>query len=297
MTKLLVATAASIALVAAPAFAADMSMPVKAPIMLPPPPVANWTGFYLGGNAGYLWTDNNSINTVSAPGACSAALVGCLATPNYSATSAQAATFSLPVKNSGFIGGGQFGYNWQFNSLVTGLEADIQGVSGSNGSSAGGASVPNPNFAGFPVVQTESSSRQLNYIGTVRARLGVLATPTFLLYATGGLAYGGVNASTSISQNVLNCAGAGTSCPGASSGSFSQVLAGYTVGAGVEWMFSSNWTAKVEYLYYDLGNASFSTGTVAQVSSASGLVLGSSTGTSTTRFNGDFVRAGVNYKF
>jgi len=64
MRKLLLATSALITLVAAPALAADMSLPAKAPYM-PPPPVFSWTGFYIGGNIGAIWSNFSAFDTLT----------------------------------------------------------------------------------------------------------------------------------------------------------------------------------------------------------------------------------------
>jgi outer membrane immunogenic protein len=89
--------------------------------------------------------------------------------------------------------------------------------------------------------------------------MGVLIVPSFLLYATGGLAYGGARSDTTIVQSIDD--------PPLStlmtSGSFSKTRVGYAVGAGGEWMLSSNWSAKLEYLYYDLGFVTYATGGLA----------------------------------
>jgi outer membrane immunogenic protein len=87
-----------------------------------------------------------------------------------------------------------------------------------------------------------TTSHGLSYLGTLRARIGVLIVPSFLLYATGGLAYGGARSDTTIVQSIDD--------PPLStlmtSGSFSKTRVGYAVGG--EWMLSSNWSAKLEYL-------------------------------------------------
>jgi outer membrane immunogenic protein len=94
------------------------------------------------------------------------------------------ATFSLPAKTDGFIGGGQIGYNYQFNNrFVAGIEADIQGVAGGHGSSSFSSTLANPNFLpAFAIDQSASVSKSLDYLGTVRDRLGFLITPTLLVY-------------------------------------------------------------------------------------------------------------------
>src|ERR1700730_1130067 len=88
------------------AIAADLPPPS-------PPPLIGWTGFYAGLNAGGLWTNSNNVGTFAFAGACDPTFAGCAASPNYSVTSANLATFSLPLRSSGFIGGGQAGYNYQ----------------------------------------------------------------------------------------------------------------------------------------------------------------------------------------
>jgi hypothetical protein len=143
-----------------------------------------------------------------------------------------------------------------------------------------------------------TTSHGLSYLGTLRARMGVLIVPSFLLHATGGLAYGGARSDTTIVQSIDN--------PPLStlmtSGSFSKTRIGYAAGAGGEWMLSSNWSAKLEYLYYDLGSVTYATGGLA---SDIGAVLnpGTSTGvaavatSSQFRFKDSIVRVGVNYHF
>jgi outer membrane immunogenic protein len=271
LKKAHVAGAIAAALTVGSAFAADLPS-TKAPPYLPPPPPPMWTGFYVGLNAGGTWSDSNSVDTAS------------FATiPGTAALFANLASASVPVGQSGgFIGGGQIGYNWQFsNNFVAGIEADIQGVahSGNSGSAA---------TAFFPVVTTLSSTKTLDYLGTVRGRLGYLVTPTLLAYGTGGLAYGGVSSSTTITQSAFVVPF------GNSYSSFSDTRAGWTAGGGVEWMFWPNWSAKAEYLYYDLGNVNYS-GSLSLAVGLPGLTY--AIPQSTTRFNGHIVRAGVNYHF
>jgi outer membrane immunogenic protein len=80
----------------------------------------------------------------------------------------------------------------------------------------------------------------------VRGRLGVTVTPDPLLYGTGGLAYGKVDASANWFQFVDEQTPA----------SVSKTKVGWTAGAGAEWMFAGNWSAKLEYLYVELGSDS-----------------------------------------
>src|SRR5258707_4694058 len=148
--------------------------------------------------------------------------------------------------SSGFIGGGQFGYNYQFSHLfVAGFEADFQGLSGAHKQSSSVTPLrenrESDNIA--PVVTNSTTTRDLSYLGPLRARIGVLAVPSFLLYATGGLAYGGVKSDTTIAQSVTNKDRPPPST--LTSGSFSGTRVGYVVGGGGEWMLSSNWSASL----------------------------------------------------
>ncbi|MCW3477836.1 outer membrane beta-barrel protein [Rhodovastum sp. RN2-1] len=184
---------------------------------------------------------------------------------------------------TGVVGGGQFGYNWQVQNGVWRLEANIQG-SGEKGTRnficpigvctpaiVGALPIPGP---AVPVSLTE----KLLWFGTVRGRVGVLATPAALFYATGGLAYGEV--ASNISVGPLN------------SFSPNKTKVGYSVGAGVEGMFARNWTARLEYLYVDLGSVSGSLATALPALGGGTLVS-----TYSSRVTDNILRLGVNYKF
>ena len=179
---------------AVPALAADL--PVKARPMPAPVVVWNWDGFYIGLNGGYSWgrsrTSVGYFNTATGLP---------IVPPVGSITDA---TFNL----NGGVFGGQIGYNWQSSNWVFGLEADAQ-WSGQRGSAnflcaAGGAVVPGaavlpgpclPGSTFLPpgtVGATLSIDQRLEWFGTLRGRLGVLVTPSVLLYGTGGLAFGSV---------------------------------------------------------------------------------------------------------
>ena len=286
-------TALALAVSAGSAIAADLPSR-KAPVMPPPPPM--WTGFYAGLNAGGLWSNNSSINNVSY-GLYNAPAVTAYPT---GAIAALSATGNITgSSNSGFIGGGQIGYNWQIGNVgglgfgsgfVTGIEADIQGIAGSTGQGNFFGAAVSPN-AQFTPVTIGQARQNLSYIGTVRGRLGFLAMPTLLIYGTGGLAYGGANLNiayaTADNSGALGGGGASTS--------YANTQVGWTAGGGAEWMVFPNWSVKAEYLYYDLGSVQAST-VVAGVDPAGANSFAYTT-TASTRFNGNIVRAGVNYHF
>ncbi len=156
---------------------------------------------------------------------------------------------------------------------MLGLEADAQGA---DISASGTVSTSVPPFFSF----TTTAEQKLDMLGTVRARLGLTPIAPVLVYATGGLAYG----HASLSASVTN-----PSCIGVcSEGSTSSMMAGWTAGGGIEYAFSSHWSLKTEYLYYDLGAISknISDGRFPGVFQ-----------TFSTDVKGNIVRVGVNYKF
>jgi len=205
--------AAALGILCAPsAFAADMSLKaVRAA-----PAAYNWTGFYAGVNVGGVW---GSADTVAA-----------LNPNNFAQSIITAGTADLTA--SGFTGGGQVGYNWQFNNIVTGLEADFNYTGLSTSRSA-----PTPPF----VNQVDQSFRS-RWLATVRGRLGVAWDRT-MIYGTGGLAVADVDLSDVTGFGFFTA-------------SSHKTRAGWTVGGGAEWAFAPKWSVKAEYLYVDLGTVS-----------------------------------------
>ena len=302
-----------LALVALPGQAADIRTAVKAPVAVPP--THTWTGFYLGGNAGYSWgdarTDQTDVTTsantrrlfrnpeVAIPGAAgeaSGAAIGApqLGTfPQVTTTTAVTGT-SGKAKVDGFIGGIQGGYNWQTGRFLLGIEADFQG-------SAQKGDVTVCSIAGCGAGSAIGiASHSLKWFGTVRPRVGFLATERWLVYGTGGLAYGRFD-----SDYV---SGVGTSIVAAST---SKTRTGWTAGAGSEVKIDKNWSVKFEYIYMDLGRSGANLGSGASNTTITvtptGLpgsqsvfqdtLVASTAATVNTRFTDHIVRAGFNYAF
>jgi outer membrane immunogenic protein len=167
----------------------------------------------------------------------------------------------------GFLIGGTLGYNHQVGNFVFGLEADLSYVDlgKTQTTTLGGL--------------TTTLSQDMTYFGTVRGRLGV-AFDRLLVYATGGLAYADQDA-------VTNLSGLG----GVWSGGKSDTRFGYTLGAGMEYALDRNWSAKIEYLYYDLGKANYTSPQVG------GALIPGVFATTRAELKGNIVRAGVNYRF
>jgi outer membrane immunogenic protein len=246
------------------ASAADLGrMPAKAP-PIAPPPAWSWTGFYIGAHAGYGFSGDNSIDTTGQ------------APPNVANILGGARPGSVSLDRDGFVGGGQIGYNWQFApNWLLGIEADISYTDFRNS-----ATVITLPLAGPGTLANTFSSR-MDYLGTVRGRLGYVFDRT-LIYATGGLAYGDV-------RNSVDFFGPAGQVQ--FTGSSSSLETGYTVGGGIEHAFLPNWTVKGEYLYYDLGK---STVNVAVVPGSGG---GGTGYNSTFKNDGHIGRIGLNYKF
>jgi outer membrane immunogenic protein len=298
MKKLLLATAA-FGFLALPAMAADMApAPVayKAPI---PVPVCIWCGWYVGANVGGTW-GGDPVDIVTTPVTAFGGNPGIITT--HGAPAAASATGNLGGNRAGFIGGGQAGYNWQSGVWVGGIEADIQGVAQSGSLSGTGLALvgPGSGATGTPDNTTFTGSKSLDYFGTLRGRLGYTVTPTFLAYATGGLAYGGV--STSAGYTTVNNAypGIGLASTWGTGSSTSSTRAGWTVGGGLEWMFAPRWSVKGEYLYYDLGTVTYALGSTGSVVlpgfGGAGSQWFTNASTASTKFNGSIARIGVNYK-
>ncbi len=292
MKKVMAAMAATAFFGAAPfGFAADM--PLKAPA--PPPALPGWAGFYGGFNVGGTFSDG-SFDTTGVPVSFNPAGIN-LGAPATLNALAVALTSNASRSGGQFIGGGQFGYSFQFNSVwVLGFEADIQALGGSIGAS----NVPTvSSFApfGFPNNSYGGSAaftERLDYLGTVRGRVGYLATPNLLAYGTGGLAYGGAHLSSSYSiQETFPGFNVNIVSPIAGAASASTTAVGWTAGFGLEWMFASRWSAKFEYLYYDLGSLQVSVPLtqVVNVTTPWATVLAQTN----ARFDGSIVRVGVSY--
>jgi opacity protein-like surface antigen len=195
------------------------AVPAKAPAAW------TWSGFYIGGHAGYGWGRDPFEELV---------------------TSFQILNFVNPAvvlrgpKLDGFVGGFQAGANWQTGAFVGGLEIDLSktGIKGS--SSTAGLDVNN-----VPVSGTQTDKFDL--LGSVRARLGYLWRPDVLVYGTGGLAW------TRFEQEATRVAPFwwGTTTASTPSWRF-----GWVAGIGGQArLWNSNWIARAEYLHYDFGDS------------------------------------------
>jgi outer membrane immunogenic protein len=271
-------------LFATPSFAADMAVKAPPPVAAP---TCAWCGWYVGVNAGYGWSNDDPVNTQTTNVFSAAGLNG-----NIGGAVAARGTGSVSPKSNSFIGGGQFGYNHQFNNYVLGIETDIQGAAHNTAGTIGSAGLVPGAATPISSTGTITSTRSLDYLGTLRGRVGVVATPQLLAFATGGFAYGGVKTSTRITETL-----GFPDTPGSfgTAGSSSTLRAGWTAGGGFEWMFAPKWSAKAEYLYYDLGRVNNQLPNIQQLGGLGTVLETTSASQSSTRFTGSVVRVGINY--
>jgi outer membrane immunogenic protein len=242
--KLTAAVAAVIGLGAAQAaVAADLpARPVyKAPAALPM--VYNWSGIYIGGHIGGGWSNVDAVDTHGLSGADpTGGVVG--------------------VDSSGFLGGGQIGANWQWGSMVLGLQADISATDLSASSSAAPV--------GFP---TASVNYKTDWVSTLTGRIGY-AQNNWLAYFKGGVAWAHNKYSVVNATPATNFVGGDTET-------------GWTIGGGLEYGFSPNWSAFIEYDYIDLGSR-----VITAVDT-----FGQGPASETIKQDIQMVKAGINYRF
>jgi outer membrane immunogenic protein len=213
----LLATAAAVAL-SGGAYAADMDMPIKAP---PPPPipVAGWQGFYVGGHIG---VDRMNADCNSPAGANADYYYTC---GSYYYNSGN------QTQDTGVSGGAQVGYDWQSRYFVYGVVADWSGMS-----------LKGTNAIAFGSIFYQT---KVNWLASFRGRMG-LAIDDTLVYFTGGLALGGVQANSGDHYATIGCY-PNLCFP------VNQTQVGWVAGAGVEHKLTPNWSFFGEFLYYDLG--------------------------------------------
>ena len=231
MRTLLLGALISVAVVVG-ASAADLATPPAPVYTKAPMPAAayNWTGFYIGGNAGYAsgrsdpsttteFTPTNYWNSLSVP-QVNAAGVG-------------------SVNHNGFVGGGQAGFNWQTGALVVGAEVEFDSFHLNASRTAGATYLC---CAGsFQMTQSINT----DWLFTARGRLG-WAVNNWLFYGTGGLAL------TNFSHQSVFADTFGA----AENVTDSSTKAGWVAGAGIEYGLSANWILRGEYLHLDFGSLS-----------------------------------------
>lgn len=243
----------------------------------------SWTGWYTGVNVGGGW-GRSSADVGFDPGS-----------PRFNTAEGSSASKAI----NGALGGLQAGYNVQTGVFVFGFETDIQ-VTGQKGDTQSAVTLTSQNLCLSPCVPPPptvtkapfDTTQKLPWFGTFRGRVGVTPSDGWLLYATGGLAYGEIKTSTAFTIPPGGpCLAPCTPTPGGVvAGNFSQTRAGWVAGAGVEAALGGQWTGKLEYLHIDFGDISHSFGLI-RVPPFTGTLRAN------TRITDDIVRVGVNYRF
>jgi outer membrane immunogenic protein len=251
MRNLFVASAAVLAVASVPAIAADL--PVKAAPPAAPAPVFSWTGCYLGIEGGGAWGHSQHIT----------------APPSADETDVELAGFPISdsYRMSGGLVGGTIGCNFQVGKVVVGAEGDLSWVSKKG--SAHELPTFDPDFI-------DGTKEQ--WLGTFRGRAGYAFSPEILAFISGGFALAGIEASVDDVPDALIFTDRKTQF-------------GWTVGGGIEWAFLQNWSAKVEYLYVRLEDATFFEAPIVATPSATTII---------TRFvplDDHIVRVGLNFHF
>ena len=255
--------------------AADLPLKSPPPVYVPPAPVFTWSGLYGGLNIGGGWCSNSNNNNWWGGGGG-----GC---------GNNSGNWNWGWNNNNndrgyVIGGGQVGYNYMFSPMfLLGAETDFQGASGN-----------------------------LEWLGTVRGRIGVVPfNPNLLIYGTGGFAYGQTH--DQFNNGFFGGFGPfggpffvpGVTTPGVApfgglglaglaflnNNNNNQVKTGWTAGGGVEWAFTPNLSAKIEYLYVQLYNNNNNNGFFG----GGGCNNGFFGGGGNCRNSENIVRVGINY--
>jgi outer membrane immunogenic protein len=249
MKRVLLASASALMLaaVAQPAAAADLPRRVAVPAAAPAyvAAVYNWTGFYIGGHLGWARVDLSE-SVVAAP-------------PGFG-------TGTISGRDDGFLYGGQIGFNYQINQFVIGVEGTLSGAdignSGTMVTTAGGTTF------------TVAGTTNVDWIATLAARFGVAFGNT-LVYGKAGVAW----MDWSSTATGTSTTGGVVTTVGTVSGGRTET--GYVLGLGVEYGFTPNWSAKLEYNFLDFGT---------ERRTAGGFTVD-------TDLTTHLVKAGINYRF
>jgi outer membrane immunogenic protein len=224
----LLASAAMVLGASQMASAADLPMKA-APYVAP---VWSWTGFYIGANVGAGWGTTEQTVTGASIINREQLVTSSDALSNFIGSNSTISGLSIPLSQnsrSGFLGGGQVGWNYQSGWVVFGIQGDIVGmdVKGKD-----------------PCVLLFSCNAKSDWLATVSGRIGGVVADRTLLYVKGGGAW----MDTKYSIGLPSFGGSGLPI---GIGSPSSTSTGWLLGMGVEYMFAQNWTGFIEYNYME----------------------------------------------
>ncbi|MBO0902759.1 outer membrane protein [Jiella sonneratiae] len=239
MIRRLMLTTSALIGMAGTAMAADVLVEPAAPAPYVSS-VYDWSGLYIGINGGYAWGNVDTSTTIPAG-----------SNINGVASALAIASGTGGFDSNGGLAGVQVGYNYQTGPYVVGVEADVD-WSGLDDTRDSGIFT----LGGFNARTTDDLD--MNVLATVRGRLGY-AMDRLLVYGTGGLAWSDATVRRNLDWSFAD------GCPPVGGGlqrchvGEEDFDIGYTVGAGLEYAFTENFTAKVEYQYIDFGDEPFRT--------------------------------------
>ncbi len=251
------------------ALAADLplrgGLPPAPPV--PPPMASNWSGIYLGVTGGGSFGGETDTRTTGTAGFLTLA-------PGFVPN-------ELKTGKGGYLFGAHAGYNHQMGAFVVGLEGDLVWMDKKKTAAFTGGVTP------LATALTTTATAELSYLGTLRGRLGYAPSNQLHVYATGGLAFGEAEVTSSVVANAAPAL--------RWDGKTNEVRFGYALGAGAEYAVTSNVILRGEYLFYDLGDVK---GLAAGNAAVRGVgALNGIDYASATRFRGSLARAAASYKF
>jgi outer membrane immunogenic protein len=270
--KFLLSNTAAAALIGGSALAADL------PARAPAPASYDWTGVYFGGHLGGAWQsasfqDPSATQNITL--CCD--LIGSLA-PGAATSNAT---------GSGFLGGGQFGFNYQIGRLVVGSDFDFSGTS-LTGNSVGVI----PGATSSVANVTETFGIHTDWTATATSTIGI-AKDRWMWYNKAGAAW--AHDSYSLGLTGVN-QGFGPAGSFGFQSTASGTRVGWTVGTGIQWAFADNWSAKIEYDYLDFGSKGVNFSGIIQNPGGGAPITNASTfNTNNSQYISE-VKFGVNYK-
>jgi outer membrane immunogenic protein len=276
--RTLVAAIAFIGFVGCSAFADELKSPAHDPA------IDNWSGPYIGLTAGGAQGQSSATSVVD----CNAFGFLCDPTPHYPQYGALiGATASGSKSEAAFAAGATAGYNWRVDRFVYGVEADVSSLRFDLTDRGSGASLNLglTNLDG-PVIFTAGAAAEINWLATLRARVGYLVSPDILVYATGGLALTNLSVSNSYSDNWTSNGG------GVGGSKAASNARGFAFGGGAEWAVAQGWTLKAEYLRVDFDSLTTS-GLIYPVQVPSD----ANPFTSSANLTANLFRLGLNHRF
>lgn len=236
--------ATMLTVICAPALAADVA----------PAPVMDWTGFYVGAFAGGGWgdtdiegkrRDHGGEDLVEFP------ILGSVEEEEGGHGGSGGPQLDLNADVDGFLGGLQAGYDFQHDAFLFGVVGDFafSGISGSadrstggHGGNGGDEGMEPTSHEGGQKGPAASFDMDYNWIATLRARAGFLPTENWLIYATGGVAWAGIDFEGTVTGNEKH------------NYSNDETDVGYALGGGTEYRFNESWSLFAEALYMDFGD-------------------------------------------